>query len=253
MFAQPYAQVTGALLAKGNDGRSVQRSSGHSLVYLGASRKSEPWENLFRARKGENPHPTSASLMALLDDMATGLSLQSIMDRFLNHPNTPKDWRYYMVKYEAMRRGESGCYVISPNPGYSLCMLRGDSCDDRSYHYDPYLLALVELAQIEPSKIGNSGWPRCFPGYETNARYLVLRKSSLKVRCVVNGWLWDTTELDVAQVSAFAQIAARFDTQGNQGSPHEWLTMAAQQNGIDTEDRIVKGATLLKALIDGGI
>jgi hypothetical protein len=253
LFTQPYAQVAGALLAKGNIGRGVQRTSGYRLAYLGAPRKFEPWENLFRARKGEKPHPSTASLMALLDVMAAGNLLQSTMDAFLNHPDTPKNWCYYMVKYEAMRHGESGCYVISPNAGYSICMLKGDSCDDRSSHYDPYLMALVELAQTVPDRIGNPGWPRCFPGYETNKRYLVLRQSSLKVRCVENGWLWDTTGLNLAQLPAFTQIVTNFGIQSNQINPSQWLYTVAQQNGIDTEDRIEKGANLLNALIRSGM
>lgn len=253
LFAQPFTQVASALMANGNDGRSVKRTSGYRLTYLGAPKKSEPWEDLFRARRGEKPHPTTTQLMALLDDMAARQSLTSVIDAFLNHSNTPKDWRYYIVKYEAMRRGESGCYVISPNAGYSICMLRGDSCDDRSYHYDPYLMALAELAQISLDRIGNLGWPRCFPGYETNARYLMLRKSSLKVRCEENGWLWDTTGLDAAQLEAFTLIAGQCGTQSILDSPYEWITLIAQQNGIDTEDRIVKGAALMNALIDSGM
>ena len=253
LFAQTFTQVASALMANGNDGRSVKRTSGYRLTYLGAPRKSEPWEDLFRARRGEKPHPTTTPLMALLDDMSAGQTLTSVIDAYLNHSETPKNWRYYIVKYEAMRRGESGCYVISPNAGYSISMLRGDSCDDRSYHYDPYLMALAELAQIPLDRIGNPGWPRCFPGYETNARYLMLRKSCLKVRCEENGWLWDTTGLDALQLEAFKLIAAQYDTQGIPGSPSQWITMISQQNGIDSEDRIVKGAVLINALIDIGM
>ncbi|MBK8134154.1 MAG: DUF262 domain-containing protein [Gammaproteobacteria bacterium] len=119
LLAESYDQVTGALIAKGNDGRSAQRTSTYRLTYLGAPRQSEPWEDLFRARKGEKPHPTKEPLMGLLDVMAAGQSPKSIMDAFLNHPDTRKDWRYYIVKYEVMRRGESGCHVISPTAGYS--------------------------------------------------------------------------------------------------------------------------------------
>jgi hypothetical protein len=253
LFAQPYDQVTGALLAKNNDGRSVQRTSAYRLTYLGAPKQSEPWEDLFRARKGEKPHPTAVSLMGLLDDMAAGQSPKSVMEGFLNHPETSKDWRYYMVKYEVMRHGESGCHVISPKSGYSLCMLRGNSCDDRSYHYDPYLMALVEHVHIAPERIGNAGWPRCFPGYETNARYLTLRQSGLKMRCVENGWLWDTTGLNVEQLSAFKQIVGQFGVQDIPGCPSEWITTVIQRTGIDMEDRIVKVAGLMKALVDVGM
>lgn len=253
LFAMPYDVVAAALIAKGNDGRSVQRSSTYRLTYLGDSKNSEPWVDSFRARKGEKPHPSTVPLMGLLDDMSAGHSPLSVMDAFLNDPDTPKNWRYYFVKYEAMRRGQSGCYVISPAHGYSVCMLRGTSCDDRSYHSDPYLLALVEQSQIESERIGSPGWPRCFPGYETNARFLTLSQSGLKVRCIESGWLWDTTGLDSDHFSAFVQILGQSGFANEPGTSTEWISPVNQQNGIDQEDRIIKGATILKALIGVGL
>lgn len=139
LFMQPYSQVAGALLTKGLYGRDIQRRDGYRLVYLGAPKKekTEPWLNLLRARSGENPRPTSKYLMALLDNMSAGQSLQTIMNLFLNDPTTLKDWRYYIVKYGVMRSGESGCYVISANAGYSICMLKGEICDDRNRSQTP--------------------------------------------------------------------------------------------------------------------
>ncbi len=254
LFANPYSQVTGALLTKGNYGRSLKlRPSGHQFMYLGAPKNNEPWENLFRARSGEIPHPSSSALMALLDDMADGKSLQNIIDIFLNDTNTLKDWRYYVVKYEAMRCGESGCYVISQGSGYSLCMLKGDSCDDRSAHYDPYLMALAEEAQLEPHRIGNPGWPRCFPGYEDNARFLVLQTSGLKIRCAIDGWQIETTSLDLTQLTAYAQIVGKYGIQNCPTDPNEWVYAVGQHNSVDMSDRIVQGAKLLKALVSTGL
>lgn len=118
--------------------------------------------------------------------MTMGSSLKDVIVAYLNAPSTPKDWRYYMVKYKAMRARDSGRYVIAPYPGYSICMLKGDSCDNRSYHSDAYLLAAVTVAQISQTQIANSGWPRCFPGYETESRSLELRNSGIKIRCAVS-------------------------------------------------------------------
>ena len=130
-------------------------------------------------------------------------------------------------------------------------MPKSDSCDNRSNHHDPYLLALANEAGLETQHIGNHGWPRCFPGYETEVRHLELRESGLKIRCVDKGWLWDTASLeDPAQLSAFTQILGQYGSQAIPGSSSEWVTVIAQQNGIDTEDRVAKGAALLKALID---
>ena len=99
-----------------------------------------------------------------------------------------------MAKYPDMRSGESGRHVISPAPGYVACMLRRDSCDDRSYHYDPYLMALVEKVGIESVDIANPDWPCCFPGYElrsdqeTNPRFLELKHCGVSIQCAAEGW-----------------------------------------------------------------
>ena len=114
-------------------------------------------------------------------------------------------------------------------------------------------MALVEQAQIASHCIKNPGWPRCFPGYETNKRYLVLRESGLKVLCVENGLLLDSTDLNDSCLSVFSQLAVQFSIQACQNNPSEWYYPVAQKNGIDTEDRIVRGAKILKAFIQGGL
>lgn len=261
LFDNPYQLASAALLARGNQGRVYQRSSGHRLTYLGAPkpRQTGLWEDHWRIRYNEPTHPSSAALMGLLDDMAAGQSPQTVIDTFLASSSTSKDWRYYIAKYEVMRGEQlefAGNYILAPHPGYGVCMPKSDSCDNRSNHHDAYLLALADAAGLEPQYIGNHGWPRCFPGYETEARHLdlVLRKGRLKIRCVDNGWLWDTADLtDVAQLNAFTQIAAQHGTQAVAASPSEWITAIAQQNGIDTEDRILRGSALIRALIDGGM
>lgn len=257
LFNNPYPLVSAALLAKGNPGRGYQRSSGHRLTYLGAPRQAGLWEDHWRIRQNEeNRHPSSAALMGLLDDMAKGLSPQDVIDKFLADASTPKDWRYYIAKYEVMRGEQlefAGNYVLAPHPGYGVCMPKNDSCDNRSNHHDAYLLALANCAGLKREHIGNQGWPRCFPGYETAKRYLELSKSGLKIRCVYNGWLWDTTRLEDPARSVFEQIASQNGTQAIPGSSSEWITVIAQKNGIDTEDRIEKGAEVIRALINDGM
>lgn len=259
LFDDSFEAVGAALLAKGHDGRVYhERQDGYRFAYLGASKSQQTglWENHWRARSNEDPHPSSAALMALLDDMAMGQSPESVIDLFIKNPGTPKNWRYYLAKYPSMRSAQlefAGNYVIAPDAGYAICIPKTRSCDNRSNHHDAYLLALAECAGLEAGHIANDGWPRCFPGYanETEARYLELRKNGLKVRCVDDGWLWDTTSLkDPAQLIAFEQIAGQHGTEAIPGRSTEWITKIAQHGGIDTEDRIIKGAMLMKALIN---
>ncbi|MHB1751658.1 MAG: hypothetical protein ACYCTF_02960 [Acidiferrobacter sp.] len=58
---------------------------------------------------------------------------------------------------------------------------------------------------------------------------------------------------DAAQLDSFTRTVSQYGTQAIPSNPSEWITAIAQQNGIDTEDRIAKGALLIKALIDKGM
>jgi hypothetical protein len=257
LFFQPYHQVSAALVAKGNRGRGYHKhGSGYWVTYLGAPKQTALWEDHWRLRYNETTHPSGVALMGLLDEMAVGKSPQAVIDAFIQDPLVAKDWRYYIAKYEVMRgahRVFAGTYFIAPDHGYAICLPKSDSCDNRSYHHDAYLLALVETAGIPPGRIDNEGWPRCFPGDETQARYLTLRQSGLKVRCVARGWLLDTSNLDQGQQTAFAKIAIQLGIQKNTNNPSEWDFDIAQKNGVDTEDRIVKGAELMRNLIACGM
>lgn len=252
LFDTSYNLVIAALLTKGNNGRCYDRSSGHVLTFLGAprARQSGLWGNHWRARRNENPHPSATSLAALLDEMARGTPVQSVIDIFLKNPNTSKDWRYYIVKYPVMCGQElefSGSYVVSAPGGYSMCMLKSDSCDNRSNHHDGYLMALVNVAGVPPESIANEGWPRCFPGYETNERYLRLRNSGIQIRCINAGWQFSAIPDDDQQSQTFDEVAKHHPYY------QSLLYAVPQENGIDTEDRIELGAQLLKELVDAGL
>lgn len=252
LFAAPYHWVNAALLAKGHGGRVYRRRGGYRFTYLGTpkQRQSGQWEDHWRARFNENPHPSATALMALLDDMATGKSPQTVVEEFVNAPGTPKDWRYYLAKYEAMRGehlGFAGNYALGPDPGYALCLPLSDSCDNRSNHHDGYLLALVHAADIPPDRIGNDGWPRCFPGYETEERHLKLRNSGLQIRCVDTGWALGHIPTPADQRSAFDQVASTHHVVDG------LCAIPQTDDGVDTEDRIAIGAALLRGLVAAGL
>lgn len=238
-----------ALLAKGNEGRGRERRSGHRLTYLGAPRQRQAglWEDHWRIRYNEPSHPSGAALMGLLDDMAAGHSPQAVIDAFLANPGTAKDWRYYIAQYEVMRGAHlefAGTYVLAPHPGYAICMPKSDSCDNRSYHHDGYLLALAHLAGITPA---NPGWPRCFPGEETEVRYLELPRSHIKVRCMDAGWEFSQLPNDAAQRQLFDAVMQKHPRYQN------GLYAVPQSKGCDTEDRIALGAQLLQELVEAGL
>ena len=250
LFDGPYPQASAALLAKGHSGRQRRRSAGYRLAFLGAPKRRQTglWEDHWRIRYNEPIHPSSTALMGLLDDMAAGHTPQAVIDAFVHDPATVKDWRYYLVKYDAMRSEHLNCagsYVIAPEPGYALCIPLSDSCDNRSNHHDAYLLALAQVAALAPQHIANPSWPRCFPGSEANERHLALQRSGLKIRCIDQGWALSKLPTDPAQRSALDIIAQRHNLQGE-------LCAVPQAQGIDTEDRIGIGAALLRDLVAAG-
>ena len=252
LFNGPFETVSAALLVKGHAGRMYyERRDGYRFTYLGAakSRQTGLWEDHWRARSNEHPHPSNIALMALLDAMAGGQAPQTVVDLFVKNPDTPMDWRYYLVKYPAMRSAKlefAGNYVVAAGAGYAICIPKTDSCDNRSNHHDAYLLALVQEAGIDIEDIGNEGWPRCFPGHVTEERYLKLRHSGLQIRCLENGWGFTSLPTQADQRQAFEQIADKYHIQNS-------LYAVPQANGVDTKDRIVLGVALLRDLVGAGL
>ena len=251
LFDGPTQEVSAALLAKGHDGRIYRKRNGYRFTYLGATkpRQTGLWEDHWRARNNEHPHPSSIALMALLDDMARGNTAQTVIEQFISSPSTPKDWRYYLAKYAATRSTElefTGNYAIAEGPGYAICMPKSDSCDGRSFHHDAYLLALVQEAGIASEHIDNEGWPRCFPGDQTEERHLKLRRSGLQIRCMEGGWGLSNLPTQADQCQAFDHVASKHLVSNG-------VCAIPQANGVDTEDRIVIGAALLRDLVNAGL
>lgn len=238
-ISMPWQLITGALLTKGDYFRQENRWTGHRSADFGAPKKDEPWQVLFRGKKGETVHPTSKPLTALLDAVATGSTLQAVIDAYLNDPSTPKDWRYYFVKYDTMRKGASGRYTISPS-GYQVCMLDKERMS--SDYYDPYLLAAVQQGCVSTDVIANSKWPRCFTSDETNPRKMVLKNSGIQIECADQGWQISEIPTEPAQKSALDRVCEKL------GIGEDFLYPVPQNDGIDTADRVELGGKLLAGL-----
>lgn len=236
----PWRLATGALLVKGDYSRRRMRWTGHFWAEFGAPKNDEPWQVLFRGKKGELQHPTTTSLMALLDDIAAGNKLQAVIDAYLNDQGTIKDWRYYFVKYEAMREGASGRYTINLR-GYQICML--DKSKMSSYYRDPYLLSMVQQSKISTGRIASWPW---FYSYETDPRMITLKNSGVQIQCVDDGWKIITAPTDPAQQASFDLVCTK-------NGINNYHLMVPQLNGIDTLDRVALGAQLLSDLVAGGL
>jgi len=243
-----WPELTGALLAIGDYSRKNTRLSGYDIADFGAPQSEARWRDLFKGKLVENQHPTTDVLMNLLDQVQLNDSLtclQTIQQDFVQHCDTigEFDWRYYFVKYPAMREGTYGRYVINfTNHGYQACMLRTSVM--RSYYRDPYLLAIMRK-NAATTEIIEDPW---FYGFETEPRRMLLKRSGIRIECVNQGWQLTDFPEDLTLRAAFDSVC-----QNNNIGIDGLYAVQQNSNGIDTTDRIELGGKLLKNLIDAGM
>ncbi|MDP3212029.1 DUF262 domain-containing protein [Methylotenera sp.] len=241
IFTNPscWLELTGALLAIGD----YSRTQGQRFSDFGAHKNTEPWRDLLT---GAREPKVVMVLMSLLDQIAAANNdlayLHTIQERFLDQCVSSKtmDWRYYFVKYPAMREGQSGRYVGLVNKsGYSVCMLNKTVM--RSYYRDPYLLAIWRKSGV--GKAVDDPW---FYGYESEFRWMFLKKSGVKVQCLDQG-LQITAPPDNDYKNLYDQVLEKY------GIGSEGLFEVQQNSGIDTNDRVTLCANLLIDLVNKGL
>lgn len=250
--------ISGALLAAGDYSNRVR---GRSYCF-GSARNQLPWREVFTAQARENMLPARQALGRLLDHLTahdkTSIesALSSFIATYLTQSELEKrfDWRYYFVKYDAMRQGASGRYVPNgTNLGYSICML--NKMQMNSYYRDPYLDAVrgecINAQEIEDVP---------FTGYESNPRWMRLKTSGIGFESVTHGW-----HLQAPESCLTDPVKKVFTENGvvrlDDGHWHLPLTQVAavlpdgqfsDNNYIDTVDRIQLASRLLDALVDAG-
>ena len=154
------------------------------------------------------------------------------------------DWRYYFVKYAAMRSGDSGVYVSEETHlGYRVCMLR------RRYLNSNYRDAFLYAVQCAPGVEGavEDAW---FTGYPERERWMELTRSGTAIRCVDAGFALRAPGAPEHR-SAFDRAIEDLGLDGD-------LVLRVPQSmvdgrGVDIRDRVQAGAELLKALADAGL
>lgn len=234
---QHYRTLTAALLACGD---YSQWSPDRRFYYFGARQNDEPWRNLF-ARNRPGLDRTRAVVTTLLDRVGahTGSiaqALDALREGFLDQARAERrfDWRYHLVARDVMREGDSGIYAVAPKRmGYDACMLRKTQM--KSYYRDPWLHAMRTLAA--PGDTVEDSW---FYGYEHEPRWMVLPRSGVRLRCVPEGLRVE------GNGEAFAGVCASFEVR-------DGVLLVEQVDGVDTEDRVVRGAELIRALVAAGL
>jgi Protein of unknown function DUF262 len=247
LFADPawLPSLTGALLATGDYSRQLN----HRVRQLGSGSNFAPWRELLTGAGRSHLAATRAVLGRMLDAIAQDegalqSALNTIQKNWLDATaeGNGLGWRWYFVKYPTMREGRSGIYVGS-NDGYSVCML--DKTQMNSWYRDPYLFAIHR-----ESGAGDNVEDPWFTGYETEPRWMRLKKSGTELQCVMEGFV-----LRPPPAPAYAEVFSQVCAGHGVGGDHVLLMPQAELDGrkLDTRDRVQVGAALLRDLVKAGL
>ena len=243
----PFLEVSAALLACGD---YSQRKSSNRFQFGSWSRK-DVWRQLFTGTSSGEFGNTTDALMKMLDAVgeAAGGSIQSrlvaivtayIADQF----NAGYfDWRYYLVKYDEMRMGDSGLYVAPENCGmaFDLCMMIKQRMS--SYYRDPYLYAIFKRSGAVVNVDVEDPW---YTGYETEERWLMLSRSGVRLRCLAAGFVLTPPE-NGDYNNAFAKVLVRH----NFNAALMLVLPQVLKNNVlcDVQDRVQIGVALVRDLV----
>lgn len=252
LMADPgtWLALTGALCATG----PYQRETWHTVFQFGSPSVSSWWRELLTGQSRDALATTRQVLQTVLDVVAGDNAdprapLVALQDAFLRQREAERhlDWRYYLVKYDAMREGTSGIYInATSGMGYEVVML--DKRQLNSNYRDPFLYAMV---RDHPSAHGiqdAANGPR-YTGYVSTERWLVFKASGLRLRNAERGLRIDLPPtFSNDEREALARIAD-LDADG-------FLPLAqAEHEGrvIDAEDRVALGRAFIGRAVAAGL
>ncbi len=239
---------TGALLATGDYHRALGRNV--TSFKFGAPRPSRWWREFLTGASREELEPVATTLSELLDRLSapagpTAEELQAIQHEWLEvrEADLLLDWRYYMVKYSAMRSGASGIYRSDNNElGYSLYMLEGANL--RGHSRDPYLEAILGLTGASAA-------------VTSTTRSLILNTSETELWSAEIGFAIKPPLLDKHRALFEEVRAGRGDVIDSVNEEGGLVLRVRQQDhdgvAIDSVDRIETGAVFLSQLLDAGL
>lgn len=239
--------LTGAILAVGDYSRQLNAR----FFQLGSGSNEAPWRELLTGAARSHLEGTRNVLGRLLDDVAQtngelSECLDAIQTTWLQAVEEAKefDWRYYFVKYPAMREGKSGIYVGSNGElAYTVCMMNKRQMN--SWYRDPYLFAIWRASGVEGAV--EDPW---FTGYETHPRWMRLANSGTELRCIEDG-----IAVRPPNSEELAEAFSRVCQKHGVGDGNKLVVHQEMRGGrlVDTSDRVRMGAHLLRDLVDAGL
>ena len=259
LMSQPelWSDLLAALLAVGEYQR--RRTNSRPFLFGTNSERNEgAWRELLTGPPREALRPTREVLCEFLDRVAaTPLSLIDAMTAITAEyvarceVEARFDWRYYMVKYPAMREGGSSTYFAEPiqeaeqaTMGFSLCMLKAGGREINGYYRDPYLLAIHQ--QVGDTAVVDTR----FTGYESEPRRLPLARSGATIRCLPAGFELTPPPMDLGS-EAFAAVSDELGADATGVVTVSQVEVDGRR--MDTVDRIQFGVDIVQRLVAAGL
>lgn len=238
-----FPALTGALLAMGDYSRRLTLRS----WLFGSGTNLAPWRELLTGARRLELSSTRSVLTQLLDaltdsDQNIQIALSDIQTQWLLREPVERglDWRWYFVRYPAMREGGSGIYVgLHGVLGYFVCMLNKKQMN--SWYRDPFISAIHN-----ESGVGSAADEPWFTGYETEPRRLRLKESGIQIQCVEDGFVLLPPAHGLN--ASFTAVIERY------GVGSDWRLKVEQSNRegrlLDAVDRVQLGASLVRDLVE---
>jgi hypothetical protein len=190
---------------------------------LGACQNESVWVDMFHPTKQRSGFDnTSVILNRLLSSLElSGINDQELkkrVDSYLANRETPKDWRYYLIKYTSMRQGDFGMYYWKNKEvkNYEVIMMNTEKTLGGK-NWNPFLFALSQLAEFK--SVLSLGF------YGAQGDKLKIKNTEYEIDCLNDKYL-----------------VIHNDRQTEYPIP--------QINGIDAEDRIAFGKRIINQLIN---
>lgn len=148
------------------------------------------------------------------------------VSRYLGNNASPKDWRFYFLKYPDFWKSKYGFYYWDENKSNYECMMMNASTLG-GFHWCPYLTAIKN----------NSDGNLSLEGYGAPLVY-VKDSSTLKIVTVASGFKIVATNKDGELLLDKIRKKSWIDKD-------DICTVSQNKDGIDLEDRIEKGLELI--------
>lgn len=136
--------INRALLCLGDYSQKVS-----SRYQLGSQFNDSSWIDLFhptKQREGfKNISEIINALLSQLDENnINDTALQEIIKTYLNDSKTPKDWRYYLIKYSEMREGRFGMYYWEDKIKPYECIMMNTEKSIRGRNWDIFSYTILK-------------------------------------------------------------------------------------------------------------